>query len=98
MVRYASLLKLTPQGARKLEQSTERARIFRQEAEAAGVSVEVCYWCVGAYDALIILSAPDEHAALHQIARLARAGNVSPESLRLYTADEFDSLMNLTPD
>ena len=97
MVRYLSLLKFTPQGLQKMEQSTERAHAFRLEAEAAGVTVEAAYWGVGAYDGVVILTAEDEHAALRQIARLARGGNVQPESLRLYSAEEFDELLNLTP-
>lgn len=98
MVRYMCLLKFTAQGLQKLEQSTKRADAFRREAEAAGVTIEVSYWCVGAYDGVIILTAPDEHAALRQIARLAGGGNVQPESLRIFTAREFDAVMNLTPE
>ncbi len=96
MVRYISLLKFTHQGAEKMEESPHRANLFQEEAAAAGIRVESVYWCSGGvYDALLILSADDEHAALHQLARLKKTGNVIPENMRLFAADEFDILIGL---
>lgn len=99
MVRYISLLKFTHQGAEKMEGSTERARIFQQEAADAGVNVESAYWCTGGtYDGVLILTAENEHEALRQLVRLRQNGNVSAENMRLYGPDEFDILTGLKHD
>lgn len=99
MVRYISLLKFTHQGAEKMEASTNRARMFQEEAKTAGVQVEGTYWCTGGtYDGVLILTAENEHAALQQLVKLRQTGDLTVESMRLFSPDEFDVLMGLKND
>ena len=99
MVRYLTLLKFTSQGAKMMEKSTDRANTFQREATAAGIHVESMYWCQGGlHDGILIMSAPDEHTALRQLALLKKTGNVTTECSRLFTAAEFDVLIGLRKD
>ena len=92
MVRYAALLRFTEQGAKNLKESTSRAAEFREAAAKAGLTVEGQYWTTGAYDGLLIFSANDENTAMRCLAALAAAGNVRTETLRAFTAKEFEAI------
>ena len=92
MVRYVTLLRFTEQGARNLNKSTARAEAFRQAAAKAGVTVEAQYWVTGSFDGVLVFSAQDETTALRCLAAVAAAGNVRTETLRAYTAKEFESI------
>ena len=93
MARYVSLLRFTPQGVRNLRQSPARAAAFRKAAASAGVKVEAQLWTTGAYDGILSLNAPDEAKALNAIARLARLGNVSTQTLQAFDAKEFATIV-----
>jgi len=94
MTRYISLLRFTPQGARNLKHSPTRAAAFRKASEKAGVKVETQLWTVGTYDGILILSAPNEAAALNAIARLAATGNVTTQTLQAFDAKEFGKIVS----
>ncbi len=92
MSRYISLIRFTEQGARALGKSPARALAFRKAASQAGAKVEAQFWTVGAYDGLLIISAPNEKQALRCLAKLAAAGNVRTESMQALDADEFQAI------
>src|SRR5436190_11497316 len=81
MARYVSLLKFTEQGTRGIKKSPARARDFNAAASKAGVKIEAQYWTVGRFDGVLILSAPNEQAALSALADLGSLGNVRTQSL-----------------
>ena len=93
MARYVSLLRFTAQGVKNLKQSLARAAAFCKVAEKAGVQVEMQLWTTGAYDGILILSAPSEVKALNAIARLVATGNVSTETLQAFDAKGFTAIV-----
>ncbi len=93
MPRYIALLKFTDQGARNLKDSTKRAHEFDRAAESAGVKVDGQYWCIGAYDGVLLLSADTEKKVFTLLADLATKGNVRTETLPLFSDLEFDSIV-----
>jgi uncharacterized protein with GYD domain len=92
MIRYVVLLRFTEQGVKNLNRSTARAADFREAAAKAGVTTEAQYWTTGSYDGLLIFSAKDENSALRCLSALAAAGNVRTETLRAFTAKEFEAI------
>lgn len=90
---YISLMTYTEQGIRNLEQSPDRARAFRESAQAAGITVVGQYWTAGNYDAVLIAQADDEQKLLGALTRLAADGNVRTHSLRAFDAQEFAALV-----
>ena len=93
MIRYVTLLRFTEQGVKNLNKSSARAGTFREAAAKAGVTVETQYWTAGAYDGVLILSAENENNALRCLAALAAAGNVRTETLRAFSAKEFEAIV-----
>ena len=92
MKRYISLLRLTEQGSKAINQSTARAQAFAKAAAKAGVKLEAQYWTVGAYDGVLILSAEKESDALRLLVSLAAAGNVETETMQAFNAAEFEAI------
>ena len=92
MTRYITLLRFTEQGVKELKKSTSRAEAFRQAAETLGVKVEAQYWTTGEYDGALIFSAEKESNVLRCLAALAAAGNVRTQTLKAFTAKEFDAI------
>jgi uncharacterized protein with GYD domain len=92
MIRSVTLLRFTDQGVKNLNKSAARAEAFRQAAAKAGVTVEIQYWTAGSYDGVLIFSADNENNALRCLAALAAAGNVRTETLRAFTAKEFEAI------
>ena len=93
MKRYISLIKFTAQGAKNIGKSTVRAHAFAKAAARAGVRVECQYWTLGAYDGVVIIRVDNERKALHCLAELARAGNVTTETLPVFEDEEMDAIV-----
>ena len=90
---YVTLINYTDQGVRNLKQSPQRAKAFRQTAEAAGLKVLAQLWTVGAYDGLLILEGDSEEKVLGALTQLASLGNVRTQSLRAFDADGFAGIV-----
>ena len=93
MPRYISLIQFTEKGAQAIKQSTDRAQKFDQAAKKAGVNIDGQYWTAGAYDCVLILSAPKAEQALRCLCELASAGYVRTETLPAFTAQEFGAIV-----
>ena len=90
---YATLITYTDQGVRNLKQSPQRAKAFRQTAEAAGLKVLAQLWTLGAYDGLLIIEGDSEEKVLGALTQLASLGNVRTQSLRAFDADGFAGIV-----
>jgi uncharacterized protein with GYD domain len=93
MVTYVSLIQFTEKGATKIRESTKRAQAFDDAAEAAGVEIVSQYWTIGSYDGVLVVRAESEQKLLHWLTELISYGNVKSESLRAFTAEEFDGIL-----
>ena len=92
MTRYVVLLSFTEKGLFAVGESVARSEEFRAAAKGAGAEVEALYWTLGAYDGLLVLSAPDEMTAASLTLALSRTGNVRTCMLRTLDADEFKAV------
>lgn len=93
MAKYISLLRFTEKGAEHIKDSTKRARAFDEAAEKAGIRIVGQYWTIGRYDGVLIVEAETERNALHWLTELAADGNVKPETLQAFGAEEFKQIV-----
>ncbi len=93
MSKHVVLMKFTPQGLTDIQQSPDRAAAFKATAEKAGVEVEAQLWTAGAYDAILIINAPDEATAAGVVLGLSKTGNVSTSMLHAFDAAEFKTVL-----
>jgi uncharacterized protein with GYD domain len=91
--RYIILIRLTDQGIRNIKDTTRRADAARSEAERIGGKFTV-YWTFGKYDAIGILEAPNDEAAMEFELRVASLVNVRTTTLKAFTEEEIARLVD----
>lgn len=94
MVRYVMLLKFTPEGLARIQESPARKESFSAEVAKFGGRVEQVYWTLGEFDAVTIFTAPDEATATVLALDLTKHGNVQTNLLRAFDDKEFKSILD----
>jgi len=92
MAMFISLINFTEQGAKNCKVSPDRAANFKTMAEKSGVKVKEIYWTMGAHDAVIIMEAPKDEAAVAAMLGLASLGNVKTQTMRAFNAEEMKAI------
>jgi uncharacterized protein with GYD domain len=93
MATYVTLYNFTDQGIRNVKDTLKRADAAKQAAAQAGVTIKEIYWLQGKYDVLVVSESPDETAAMALAVNTAKAGNVSGQTLRAFTATEMETIL-----
>jgi uncharacterized protein with GYD domain len=91
--RYIILTRFTDQGIRNVKDTTRRADAARSEAEKMGCKLTV-YWTFGEYDAIAILEAPNDEAAMEFELKVGSLGNIRTTTLRAFTEEEIAKVIN----
>ena len=93
MATYVALIKLTEQGAKKFKDTCKRAADFKASAKKLGIEVKEQFWCMGAYDGMIVFDAPDDETATAGMLSLSSLDNVTTQTLRSFTAAEMGKIL-----
>jgi uncharacterized protein with GYD domain len=91
--QYILLIQWTDQGIRNFKDTTRRADAAKREAERIGGRFTI-YWTFGKYDAVCILEAPNDEAAMEFGLRIGSLGNVRTTTLRAFTEEEIARVVN----
>jgi len=86
---YIILIRFTDQGIRNIKDTTRRADAIRSEAEKIGCKFTTYYWTFGEYDAIGILEAPNDEAAMEFGLKAGSLGNIRTRTLRAFTEEEI---------
>jgi uncharacterized protein with GYD domain len=97
MATYVTLIKLTEQGVKKFKDTCKRAADFKASAKKVGIEVKDTYWCMGAFDGVVIFDAPDDETAAAGMLSLGSLDNVSTQTLRSFTAAEMGKILGKVP-
>ena len=97
MATYVTLLKYTQQGIEGIKQGPARVEAARKVAKAMGAEIKQFYLVMGHYDAVVISEGPDDETATKLVLAIASQGNVSTETFRAFTEQEFRSLVSDLP-
>jgi uncharacterized protein with GYD domain len=94
MATYVTLFKFTEKGVKDIKDTCKRAADFKSHAKKHGIEVvKEQYWCLGAYDGVLIFEAPDDETATVAMASLSSRGNVSTQTVRAFTAAEMSKIV-----
>ena len=93
MARYVSLINWTDQGIAAFQDTTDRADAAADLAKSLGAELHEIYWCLGAYDLVAILEAPDDETVTAFALKLSSAGNVRTATMRAYSRDEMSAII-----
>ena len=89
MPTYIALLKWTSQGIAKVKDSAKRLDAGREAFAKAGVKMKDAYLTMGRYDLVTVMVAPDDETYAKATLALAAQGNVSTETLKAFSEDEY---------
>lgn len=97
MSTYIVLSKYTPQGIAKIKESPARIDAARKTGRTMGVELKAWYLAMGRYDVITIWEAPSDEALAKVILTIGSLGNVTTETLRVFTEDEFRKMISALP-
>src|SRR5438552_1302872 len=60
MANYICLIQFTDQGIRNIKDTVKRGDAAAAEAEKMGMKIVDEFWTMGAYDAVVVVEAPDD--------------------------------------
>jgi len=92
MASYVTLIKYTERGMKDIKDTCKRATEFKSHAKKHGIEVKDQYWCMGAYDGLVIFEAPDDETATAAILSLSSRDYVQTQTLRAFTAAQMEKI------
>jgi uncharacterized protein with GYD domain len=93
MPMYVGLYRITAQDAANVKEAPERIREAIAAWEAMGGKVTVVLATMGRYDYISVGEAPSDEAAATFAAGMALRGDVTAETLRAFTPEEFAAML-----
>ena len=97
MATYVTLLRYTHQGVTTVKEGPGRIEAARKLYRSMGAELKAVYLVMGRYDYVAIAEAPDDVTAAKAALALGSKGNVSSETLRAFTEEEFRSIAAALP-
>jgi uncharacterized protein with GYD domain len=97
MATYIVLSKYTQQGIGKIKEGPARIDAARQIARSMGAELKAWYLVMGRYDIVTIWEAPNDEAIAKVMLAIGSLGNVTTETLRAFTEDEFRQIVATLP-
>ena len=93
MPTYVTLYRYTRQGITNVKDSPARIEKARKAVEQAGGKLKAVYVTMGRFDLVAISEWPNDEAGAAFVLKQAAEGNVTTETLRAFTEDEFKKII-----
>jgi uncharacterized protein with GYD domain len=97
MPTYIALVNFTDQGVRQIRQTTERAKGLVNAAAKLDINIKNIYWTMGAFDAVFTAEAADDETMTAFAASMGILGNIRTHTLRAFSADEMNKILEKLP-
>lgn len=94
MATYIGLLKYTQQGIKDVKGGPARLDAAKKAYAAAGGAIKAFYLTMGRYDLVVVAELPDDTAAAKLALQIGSLGNITSETLRAFSEDEFRTIIN----
>jgi uncharacterized protein with GYD domain len=94
---YITLIKLTHQGVTTIKEGPARLDAGKDTLKRFGSELKEFYLTLGSYDLVAISEAPDDTAAAKVALAIGAAGNVTTETMRAFTEDEYRDIVAALP-
>ena len=93
MATYICLIQFTDQGIRNIKDTVKRGDAAVAEAEKMGMKIVEEFWTMGAYDAVVVVEAPDDETVSAFILKIGALGNVKGQTLRAFRRSEMEGIL-----
>jgi uncharacterized protein with GYD domain len=94
LATYVVLASLTDQGARTMQDLSQRLENARATFKAHGAELKQLFFAMGQYDYVVIAEAPDDETMTRVSLAVSSQGNVRTNSFRVFKEDETLKLMD----
>lgn len=92
MPTYISLINFTADGVESIGDIAQRDADGKAILESAGVELKHHFYTLGQYDEVAIVEGADE-AVVQAALEIASGGNISTETLRAFSEDDFHEIV-----
>jgi uncharacterized protein with GYD domain len=93
MATYIILIQFTDQGIRNIEDTVKRGDAAAAEAEKMGMKIVEEFWTMGAYDAVVVVDAPNDETMSAFMLKIGSLGNVKSHTLRAFRRNEMEDIL-----
>lgn len=93
MPHYTTFGSYTRQGIENIKESPARLDRARAALAEMGVDLKAFYLTMGRYDIVTIMEAPDDATAAKALLAIGMQGNVSTETMKAFTEEEFREIV-----
>ena len=93
MASYVCLIQFSDQDIRNIQDTVKRGEAAIAEAQKMGMKIVEEYWTMGAYDAVVIVEAPDDETMSAFILKVGSLGNVKAQTLRAFRRNEMEGIL-----
>ena len=93
MPSYIHLIQFKDQGIRNIQDTVKRGDAAIAVAEKMGMKIVEEYWTMGAYDAVVIMEAPDDETMSAFALKMGSLGNVAGQTLRAFRRNEMEKIL-----
>jgi uncharacterized protein with GYD domain len=93
MASYVCLIQFKDQGIRNIQDTVKRGDAAIAEAKKMGMQIVEEYWTMGAYDAVVIVEAPDDETISAFMLKMGSLGNVKGQTLRAFRRNEMEVIL-----
>jgi len=97
MATYIILVRYTQKGIENVKQSPTRLDAAKKAFKAMGAELKGFYLVAGRYDIVVVAEAPDAETIAKCALDLASKGNVTTETLRAFTENEYRKIIAALP-
>ena len=97
MAGYVALFRYTQQGVANVKDSPQRIKNARAMAEKMGIKTVGIWVTMGKVDLVGVFDAPDDATMAAFVLGLTKLGNVSTQTMRALSEDEFAQVVNKVP-
>jgi len=93
MATYVILIQFTDQGIRNIKDTLKRGDAAAAEAEKMGMKIVEEFWTMGAYDAVVVVDAPNDETMSAFMVKVGSLGNVKSHTLRAFRREEMEGIL-----
>jgi len=97
MATYITLLNFTQKGVENIKDGPTRLDQAKKMFSSKGAEIKEFYLVMGQYDAIIITEEPDDSTAAGLRLATGALGNVSTETMRAFTEEEYRDIVAELP-
>ena len=93
MARYVTLIQFAHQGIRNIKETVKRGEAAAAEAEKMGMKIIEEFWTMGAYDAVVVVDAPNDETISAFMLKIGSLGNVKSHTMRAFRREEMEGIL-----